>query len=1692
MKRFFIWVMLCCFGTLAAQTTLTFTGKDNLDHYVQLHRVVVENLTRNWTDTLYYPDTILMMSGVGLPDYASASAFSVSQNVPNPFDGVTDFTMTLPYESNISIEVHDMSGRRVTGKEQRLQAGAHTFRVWLTVPQTYLLTVKTGHDAASMKMVNNGNASRNHIEYRNASPLTYELRATMGGEHPFESGDLMRYTGVMLYDNVALFSDTIEQPQYEDETFDLVFHLWGQIQDGGQFYSTQSLFIPDGTPCNGSCIGVVGIDVSGYPDGRIIESAEDIRYLRLKMEHSYLGDLWISLVCPNGQSAAVLKKNNNFSNDCTSSIPQGDWGWQTNDNSNVFFGQYYKPDVTGCDPAQNPMGICWNYCWSNNLSEGYQYACSNALVYESCNHIYATNPSPSGQSNSSYVDSTDVANMTNVYHPDISFAALTGCPMNGHWEIRFIDGFASDNGYVENAELALASDSAWHPISMPLVVTGSASNISYTSAVCSGNVTSNGLSEVTARGICWDTLPNPTLSGSHSVEGAGVGTFTSTIDSLVAGTTYYYRAYATNAMGTAYGSQLTFSTIAHTIPEVTTSSVTGITAFSAISGGSVTVNGGLPIIDQGVCWSTEQNPTTADSHIAAGSPELESFTCDITSLTAGTTYYVRAYAVNAIGTGYGNTQTFTTFSAPSGITANYTYVSNTGADVNGNVTNNGGTPLTARGFCWSVTPSPTLLDDYLTVSGTSTGSFSGHITGLIPGTTYYLNAFAINSADTAYSADVTFTTPATPLVTTSVAQSVTASEAIVGGTVVYDGGLLISDRGVCWSTEPEPTLNGPSTSGGSGSGDFTCNLTGLEANTLYYVRAYATNSVTTAYGGTVIFITNDSVFTCGVSTIRDYDDNIYHTVAIGSQCWMKENMRSTRFPDGTLIPLSSTASATEAARCYPNGNAANVAKYGYLYSWSAAMHGNPPIDGQGICPDGWHIPSRVEWESLFSYVGSRPPYTCGGSSGNYAKALAADHTWQSANGTCEIGNGIANNNATDFSMIPAGECEGSYSHFNTVAAFHSSYRQGNYSMVFAFYRNDRYVFDYLGSMVNRMLSVRCLRDLPLNTPTLVAVTHAPESITTTSAVVPLSVSVYDTDSSYTYGVCWSNDPSPSVADNITSVVSYGNGSFSLPLTDLESNTIYYARAFATNNFGTVYGQQRMFHTLDTTNASSSNPILPIVRTTNISNAFNGSSAYCDGDVLFDGYSTVTERGICWDVTFEPDVTGPHLASGSGTGVFSVKANGLTPGMTYYLRAYATNSAGTAYGEELTLTVPELPSVTTLPASNIGGTTASCNGSVISDGFGEILALGICWDTLPDPTLSSNFTTEGITMGTFSSTLTGLTPNTTYHARAYITNKVGTGYGNDITFTTAAIPVITTAPISSIAYTSAVSGGLDIQDNGDSITETGICWSTQPQPDLDGQHLAVGSGTATFSANLTGLTPGLRYYVRAYATNSHGTAYGQELTFTARNDANPCPNDTTVTDFDGNVYHTVQIGEQCWLRENLRSTHYADGSYFTEMYYANNDSTTLALYGRLYKWNTVMHGAESSEVPGAVQGICPNGWHLPAKVEYDTLIDYVIATYTSSQKALASTTGWASDNSAYSPGYQPSTNNASGFCAYPTGTTLTNEGFGKSTAFWTATLHHSNSYNTCAYSLVIRNYTMQPYNSWFSINDKLPVRCVKNN
>jgi uncharacterized protein (TIGR02145 family) len=188
---------------------------------------------------------------------------------------------------------------------------------------------------------------------------------------------------------------------------------------------------------------------------------------------------------------------------------------------------------------------------------------------------------------------------------------------------------------------------------------------------------------------------------------------------------------------------------------------------------------------------------------------------------------------------------------------------------------------------------------------------------------------------------------------------------------------------------------------------------------------------------------------------------------------------------------------------------------------------------------------------------------------------------------------------------------------------------------------------------------------------------------------------------------------------------------------------------------------------------------------------------------------------------------------------------------------------------------------------------------------------------------------------------------------------------------------------------------------------------------------------------------------------------------------------------------VQIGEQCWLKENLRSTHYVDGSYFSNSSYPDNDSANVPIYGLMYSWETAMNGAASSETPGAVQGICPNGWHLPSYSEFQTLKNYCEATYSCVSKALSSTSGWHYYNLS---GCNSQLNNQSGFSAYPTGSLDSHpvlSGISYSTAFWSSTLHHSDSFSTCSWTPILKYSNSDFYITWSPISGHLPVRCVRN-
>ncbi len=191
----------------------------------------------------------------------------------------------------------------------------------------------------------------------------------------------------------------------------------------------------------------------------------------------------------------------------------------------------------------------------------------------------------------------------------------------------------------------------------PLVLTSLVSGVTGTQAQSGGTVTDDGGTLVAARGVCWDTASSPTLSDSFTVDGVGMGGFSSTLGPLQNGSTYFVRAYATNSEGTGYGNELSFTT--PNPPTVGTDSATNIGGNSAVSGGNVSQDGGAPVLARGICYSTSANPTTLNSTVLSGSGTGQ-YTSTLQNLQHNTTYYVRAYASNAAGTSYGSEITFTT------------------------------------------------------------------------------------------------------------------------------------------------------------------------------------------------------------------------------------------------------------------------------------------------------------------------------------------------------------------------------------------------------------------------------------------------------------------------------------------------------------------------------------------------------------------------------------------------------------------------------------------------------------------------------------------------------------------------------------------------------------------------------------------------------------------------------------------------------------------------------------------------------------------------------------------------------------------------------------------------------------------------------------------------------------------------
>ncbi|TVQ89869.1 MAG: hypothetical protein EA393_06445 [Bacteroidetes bacterium] len=337
--------------------------------------------------------------------------------------------------------------------------------------------------------------------------------------------------------------------------------------------------------------------------------------------------------------------------------------------------------------------------------------------------------------------------------------------------------------------------------------------------------------------------------------------------------------------------------------------------------------------------------------------------------------------------------------------------------------------------------------------------------------------------------------------------------------------------------------------------------------------------------------------------------------------------------------------------------------------------------------------------------------------------------------------------------------------------------------------------------------------------------------------------------------------------------------------------------------------------------------------------------------------------------------------------------------------------------------------------------------------------------------------------------------------------------------------VTTAPVTDITHNSAVSGGNVMQDGGIPVTARGVVWHTLPNPDLNTNtgFSTDGQGTGTFISNILNLTPLTSYYVRAYATNAEGTAYGNQRSFqtipengNGNGDGLPCPGFPTVSDADGNLYNTVKIGNQCWIKENLRTSKYSNGNPIltglSESEWQNTTSGAYAifdhehpmaegidspeqmasLYGKLYNWHAVNDS----------RGLCPAGWHVPTDSEWNTLTTYVgsinssnIGNQLKSCRQLNSPLGEECDVTDHPMWYEHSTHHGTddfGFLGYPAGMreylggTFSFLGF---SGYWWSSTQDDSGFYAWYRDLFFNSGSMQSTLSFKNIG--ISVRCIKD-
>jgi uncharacterized protein (TIGR02145 family) len=1005
-------------------------------------------------------------------------------------------------------------------------------------------------------------------------------------------------------------------------------------------------------------------------------------------------------------------------------------------------------------------------------------------------------------------------------------------------------------------------------------------------------------------------------------------------------------------------------------PGLSTRQVSEVLAMEARSGGTFTNDYGSPVTQKGVCWSTSENPTTEDNCTIDGDGH-GNFDSHITRLQAATRYFVRAYASNAEGTVYGEQHNFTTMS---GLTefeiSNPFDITATSGRIDVEVKGDGGAPLLDWGVCVGTQSGPTIQD--LCLSAGSQSNLVARLAGspvlnsgsgvvATPGSQVeHSRNSGIGSDDTHHTEEGT---------TAGDTGNLTRYNELPGsgnpGIVTHRTGS--QQPGAPWPAGMSQSAGGipmlgslsdgqseqKSVRGESGltlsmeaaaSGErVTFNVENIQAGIRYYIRAYGYNeAVSHHYSEERSFTTFTGI--ADVTTGEVTSITAFTAVAGGNVI------------SGNGAPVTGRGVCLVEGDGQPGLGDKCITSGQGLGEFSVTLSELMPQKSYSV--RAYAITSlATSWGEVvrFSTRDGLPVITTQNITSITAfSAVAGGQVLQAGDasvterGVCYSQTGTP---GLEDQCVASGSGTGGF----TVTL--DELRTSNNYFVRA------YATSAAGTGWGEVVSFSTLSGIADVT------TGEVTSITAFTAVAGGNVISGNGAPVTGRGVCLvEGDGQPGLGDKcITS--GQGLGEFSVTLSELMPQKSYSVRAYAITSLATSWGEVVRFSTRDG---------LPVITTQNIT-SITAFSAVAGGQVLQAGDASVTERGVCYSQTGTPGLEDQCVASGSGTGGFTVTLDELRTSNNYFVRAYATSAAGTGWGEVVSFsTLSGIADVTTGEVTSITAFTAVAGGNVISGNGAPVTGRGVCLvEGDGQPGLGDKCITSGQGLGEFSVTLSELMPQKSYSVRAYATNAVGTDYGDTVSFTTRdGVITLTTSEASSIGVVSATVAGNISDDGGAAVTARGVVWSTTENPTVDSNSgiTSDGTGTGSFESSISGLTGSTTYYARAYATNSVGTAYGEQRSFTTLAASGGGRDTETIL-----VNVTNPATGRVWMDRNLGASR------------AATSSTDDQAYGDLYQWGRAADGHQkrtssttttlsSGDQPGHGSFILapntPNDWRSP--------------------------------------------------------------------------------------------------------------------